>query len=67
MRRESPADVEADLDLMASTGAKWLRASLTWGSIELSPGVYNWAGTDRVVRGAIDRGMSVVAVVSVAT
>ena len=64
VRRESPADVEADLDLMASTGAQWLRASITWGSIELSPGVYNWAGTDRVVQGALARGLSVVAVVS---
>jgi hypothetical protein len=64
VRRESPADVEADLDLMASTGAKWLRASLTWGSIELQPGVYDWTGTDRVVQGALDRGMSVVAVIS---
>ena len=53
VRRESPADVEADLDLMASTGAKWLRASLTWGSIELQPGVYDWTGTDRVVQGAL--------------
>jgi hypothetical protein len=64
VRRESPADVEADLDLMASTGAQWLRASITWGSIELSPGVYNWTGTDRVVQGALARGMSVVAVIS---
>ncbi|HEY3722466.1 MAG TPA: cellulase family glycosylhydrolase [Acidimicrobiia bacterium] len=64
VRRESPADVEADLDLMASTGAQWLRASLTWGSIELQPGVYNWTGTDRVVQGALARGMSVVAVIS---
>ena len=64
VRRESPADVEADLDLMASTGAQWLRASITWGSIELSPGTYDWTGTDRVVQGALDRGLSVLAVIS---
>jgi hypothetical protein len=64
VRRESPADVEADLDLMASTGAQWFRASITWGSIELSPGVYSWTGTDRVVQGALERGLSVVAVIS---
>lgn len=64
VRRESPADVEADLDLMASTGARWLRVGISWGSVEPSPGSFDWVGTDRVVLGARGRGMSVVAVVS---
>jgi hypothetical protein len=64
VRREGPEAVAADLDLMASTGARWLRAGLSWGSIETRPGVYDWAGTDRVVLGARARGLSVVAVVS---
>lgn len=66
VRRESPADVEADLDLMASTGARWLRVSLGWGHIERSPGVYDWAPTDRLVLGARRGGLSVVAVVTTA-
>lgn len=66
VRRESPAAVEADLDLMASTGARWLRVSLGWGHIERSPGVYDWASADRLVLGARARGLSVVAVVTTA-
>src|SRR5262249_28676038 len=64
VRRDPAADVEADLDLMASTGVRWLRVGITWGSIETSPGVYDWTGTDRVVQGARARGLSVVAVIS---
>ena len=64
VRREPPADVEADLDLMASSGAQWLRAGISWATVEPSPGVYDWAGSDRVVHGALDRGMSVLVAVS---
>jgi hypothetical protein len=64
VRRESPADVEADLDLIAGTGARWFRASVGWGHIERSPGVYDWTSIDRVVLGARNRGLSVVAVIS---
>lgn len=66
VRRESPDDVAADLDLMAGTGARWLRAGIGWGAIEATQGTYDWTGTDRVVRGALDRGLSVVAVVGTA-
>lgn len=64
VRRESPADVDADLDLMASTGAEWLRVGISWAHVEATPGVYDWAGTDRVVFGARQRGLSVIAAVS---
>jgi hypothetical protein len=64
VRRESAADVEADLDLMAGTGARWLRVSIGWGHIERFPGVYDWEGTDRVVHGARARGMSVLAIIT---
>jgi hypothetical protein len=64
VRRESPADVEADLDLMAGTGAEWLRVGISWGQVEPTPGAAEWSGIDRVVQGARQRGMSVVAVVS---
>ena len=46
------------------TGAQWLRVGISWGHVEPSPGVYDWAGIDRVVLGARRRGLSVVAVVS---
>lgn len=64
VRRESAADVEADLDLMASTGAEWLRVGISWGQVEPTPGAAHWTGVDRVVHGALRRGMSVVAAVS---
>ncbi len=64
VRRESPADVDADLDLMAGTGAEWLRVGISWGQVEPQPGAANWTGIDRVVHGALARGMSVVAAVS---
>jgi hypothetical protein len=64
VRRESPADVEADLDLMANTGAEWLRVGMSWGQVEPTPGAAEWTGIDRVVHGARQRGMSVIAAVS---
>ena len=52
---------------MASTGARrTCEVSLGWGHIERSPGVYDWAPTDRLVLGARRRGLSVVAVVTTA-
>ncbi|MBM3674599.1 MAG: beta-xylosidase [Actinobacteria bacterium] len=65
-RAVPPADVERDLDLMAGTGARWLRATVDWGHVEPTPGGFDWTGTDRVVDGARARGMSVVAVVTYA-
>jgi hypothetical protein len=56
--------VDADLDLMASTGARWLRVGIGWGHVETRPGVYDWLPTDRLVLGARRRGLSVVAVVA---
>jgi hypothetical protein len=66
VRREPPEAVDADLDLMVSTGARWLRVSVGWGHVERVPGAYDWAGTDHVVRGAVDRGLSIVAVIGTA-
>ena len=66
IRRIPPADVERDLDEMAGTGARWLRASIDWGHIESAPGVYDWTGTDRVVLGGLRRGMSVIGVITYA-
>lgn len=65
-RRVPPEEVERDLDLMAATGARWLRATVDWGHIEPQPGVFDWSGTDRVVDGALARGMSVLAAVTYA-
>lgn len=64
VRREAPADVEADLDLMAGTGAQWLRVGVSWAQVEPTPGAAQWSGIDRVVYGALQRRLSVVVAVS---
>jgi len=58
---ESDADLARDLGAMAGTGAKWLRVDFDWPSVEPTPGVFNWAPTERVVRGAQARGLKIIA------
>jgi hypothetical protein len=56
------AQLARDLDGMAATGARWLRVDFYWPTVqEGGPQSWNWAGTDRVVKGAIERGMEVLA------
>ncbi len=55
------AELARDLDLMASTGARWLRFDFDWASAETSPGRYNWTFIDRVVNQAQRRGLQVLA------
>ncbi len=57
---ESDADLKRDFDMMAFSGAKWVRLDADWNSIENSPGQWDWRWTDRVVNNARARGMSVV-------
>jgi hypothetical protein len=56
------AQLARDLDGMAATGARWLRVDFYWPTVqEAGPQSWNWASTDRVVKGAIERGMEVLA------
>lgn len=59
---ESDAQLAADLDGMARTGAKWLRLDFDWPSVQ-SGGrdSWNWRHTDRVVHAAAARGLSILA------
>lgn len=57
----SDAQVDADLDAMVATGAKWLRFDFDWASAELSPGSYRWTYIDRVVHKARARGLRILA------
>jgi polysaccharide biosynthesis protein PslG len=62
---DSDADVARDLDAMAATGARWLRAVIDWSLVEGGGrGAFDWPATDRIVRGARARGISVVAVIT---
>ena len=51
----------ADLDRIVTTGAKWIRVSFRWSSMQPGPDRYNWSVHDRIVRMAWERGLSVLA------
>ncbi len=58
----SDADLARDLDGMAATGARWLRLDFYWPTIQAGgPQSWDWTNTDRVVLGAIARGMQILA------
>jgi hypothetical protein len=56
---ESPADQARDLDLMASTGAKWLRLDFPWPSVQPAPTTWNWVPFDNIVALANARGFTI--------
>src|SRR5579884_4045173 len=50
---ENDADLGHDLDLVASTGAKWVRMDWDWKSVQAGgPTSWAWANTDRIVSAA---------------
>jgi hypothetical protein len=55
------AELARELDLMAASGAGWVRVDFTWASIEHVRGTYSWSNLDRVVRAVHSRGMKVLA------
>ncbi len=57
----SDAEVDADLDAVAATGAKWLRFDFDWQSAEPTRGTYRWKYIDRVVNKARARGLRILA------
>jgi hypothetical protein len=59
----APGEVLYRLDMMESAApGGWVRTDVDWGSIESSPGSFDWTAADRVVRGAVDRGLRVIAI-----
>src|SRR3954468_5557188 len=59
---DSDADLAQSFDLMAASGAKWVRISFQWSSVQSAgPDSYNWAILDRGVNAARARGMHVLA------
>ncbi|HSH61209.1 MAG TPA: cellulase family glycosylhydrolase [Acidimicrobiales bacterium] len=55
----SDGELYAELDGMARTGARWLRLDFDWPSVQPTYDSWNWQATDRVVKAASDRGMSI--------
>jgi hypothetical protein len=54
-------EVEAQLDAIAATGARWIRIDLSWQTIEATRGLYDWCRFDRTILGARARGLDVIA------
>lgn len=55
------AELARELDLMASSGATWVRVDFSWSSVERVRGTYDWKNLDRVVAAVRSRGMQVLA------
>lgn len=55
---------QADLDAIAATGAKWFSLDVDWNSVQSTgPFEFDWQVTDRVVREAHARGLSLIGMV----
>jgi hypothetical protein len=52
--------VQRTFDLVASTGAKWVRFDFYWSAVQPARGSWNWAAIDRAVDLANAHGLSVV-------
>jgi len=64
LQNEDAQTLGRDLDDIAAVGSRWVRIDINWGVIQASgPSSYNWTPFDRVVKGATDRGLRVVAVI----
>jgi O-antigen ligase len=57
-----PEALSENLDLIAQTGFVWVRQVFAWDAIEPSPGQYDWAIYDAIVRETHERDLRLVAV-----
>jgi hypothetical protein len=58
----SDAQLAADLDGMAATGAHWFRMDFYWPTIQQAgPQSWDWSATDRLVTAAESRGLEILA------
>jgi hypothetical protein len=48
---------EADLDMIAAAGFRWVRMDFTWEAIERRRGEYDWSGYDELTRNLEQRGL----------
>jgi hypothetical protein len=58
---EDDADLARDLDVVAGSGATWVRFDFDWASAEPAAGSFDWSHIDRVVDSARSRGLTVLA------
>lgn len=58
---QSDESLARELDLMAATGAAWVRLDFDWSGVEGTRGRYSWSNLDRLVDAIQARGMKVLA------
>lgn len=61
---DSATELRRDFNLMASTGARWVRFDFDWSGAEPEPGRYDWRRIDRLVLAARSRRLRVLATVA---
>ena len=61
--RMSDAALDAQMASMARSGVESVRVSVTWASVERSPGAYDFRQTDRVIRAAAAHRLDVLPIV----
>ena len=62
---EDPATLGRDLDAIQRLHATWLRSDINWAVIQAAgPASYNWDPIDRVIQGAVARGMKVLGTIN---
>ncbi len=65
LSRMTQADLDATLDDAVTLGINWIRADLSWTTVQGGgPTSFNWSGFDRVVAAANARGMKVLPILA---
>jgi hypothetical protein len=58
---DSDVDLAKSFDLMAASGAKWVRIDFYWSVVQPTATTYDWSSIDRAVNAANARGLHVLA------
>ena len=61
-----PAQLTRQMDLIAASGARWVRLGVVWSVVEQRRGSFDWSSSDRVIDAARARGLHVLALVTYA-
>ena len=59
----TPADIGRELDVIAATGARWIRLDFPWPSLERAPAAWNFHDWDRLVAEATTRRLQVLGII----
>ena len=64
LAEDSTRALQRDFELMASTGAHWVRFDFDWSGAEPKPGSFDWRLIDRLVRAARAQHLGILATVA---